>query len=122
MSGGGLLFSFIPRIKQLGFVRLEYPGDLPEFRLPKAFVPAQLHGCEPKFGFTATLMHMHMCRFVRLRTIESNPIAFHAEYGRHGFTVQALGCLSKPACARRVNSPVPRLSNVLHSAVEALVL
>ena len=39
-SGGGVLFSFIPRLNQFGLMGCEYPGDFPQLGLTKAFAPA----------------------------------------------------------------------------------
>ena len=73
MSGGGVLFGFIPRFNQSGLVSRQNPGDVPEFRLAKALVPAQLRRSEPEFGLVLASFDMDMCRFLAFVTEEVEP-------------------------------------------------
>lgn len=104
MSGGGVLFNFIPRLNQLFLVLFENSHDLSQICLSETLVPTKLDGSKPELGFTSSLMHVDVCGFIWLRAIKADSITFFPENRRHRYRLLQEGEIARDLQQRNVNS------------------
>ena len=60
MSGGGVLFRFIPSLQQFSFVCFQDTRDFVQFRFTKPFVPTQLDWRQPELRLVPRLVNVHV--------------------------------------------------------------
>ena len=91
MSGGGVLFCFIPRLEQFCFVLPQNAKDFAQIGFAKALVPTQLHRSQPKLRLASRLLPMHVGRLIRFRAVEPDSTASLPQDGWHSNSLYDLG-------------------------------